>query len=75
MPPKSTKKRTAPKTEDAERETSRRGRATAAKLIIPPPLIQRIKNDQQQTKSVASTEMSQNNAPPSKLRIWGALIN
>ncbi len=33
MPSKSTKKRTAPKTEDAERETSRRGRATAAKLI------------------------------------------
>jgi AcrR family transcriptional regulator len=33
MPPKSTKKRTAPKTEGAERETSRRGRATAAKLI------------------------------------------
>ena len=30
---KSTKKRTAPKTEGAERETSRRGRATAAKLI------------------------------------------
>ena len=33
MPSKSTKKRTAPKTEGAERETSRRGRATAAKLI------------------------------------------
>ena len=33
MPSKSTKKRTAPKTEGAEREASRRGRATAAKLI------------------------------------------
>ena len=33
MPSKSTKKRTTSKPEDAERETSRRGRATAAKLI------------------------------------------
>ncbi len=33
MPSKSTKNRTASKTRGAERETSRRGRATAAKLI------------------------------------------
>jgi AcrR family transcriptional regulator len=33
MPSKSTKNRTTSKTESAERETSRRGRATAAKLI------------------------------------------
>jgi AcrR family transcriptional regulator len=33
MPLKSTKKRTASKTKGADRETSRRGRATAAKLI------------------------------------------
>ena len=33
MPSKSIKKQTAPKTEGAERETSRRGRATAAKLL------------------------------------------